>query len=184
MNGTKNNAGPVRLTLILFAFAAITALLLGFVNSSTKDRIAQIADEKTTSAMQQVLQAGSYEKVDYSGSDTRVVGVFKAGDAGYVVQLAVPGSQSILSMVVGVDNSGTVTGVSITKHAETPGLGAIAGENTDKGNAFRAQFAGTAGDLSVDKDGGTIDSLTGATITSRAVTNGVNAAVEAVKSLG
>jgi electron transport complex protein RnfG len=184
MNNTKNNAGLVRLTLILFAFAAVTALLLGFVNSSTKDRIKEIAEEKTTAAMQEVLLADSYEPVAYTGSDPQVIGIYKAGDAGYVVQLSVSGSQAMIGMVVGVDKSGAVTGVSITKHAETPGLGAIAGESTAKGEAFRQQFVGTTGDLSVNKDGGTIDALTGATITSRAVTGGVNAAVEAVKSLG
>jgi electron transport complex protein RnfG len=172
------------LTLILFAFSAVTALLLGLVNGVTKDRIQVIGEENTKIAMQQVLMADSYEELGYTGGDPSVLAVYKAGDAGYVVQLSVSGSQAMISMVVGVDNGGAVTGIGITKHTETPGLGAVAADKTDAGVNFRQQFAGTTGSLSVNKDGGTIDALTGATVTSRAVTNGVNSAVEAVKTLG
>jgi electron transport complex protein RnfG len=184
MTAKKQPSELISLTLILFLFSAVTALLLGLVNSVTEDRIIEINAEKTKSAMQEVLMAENYEKVNYAGEDPTVVGVYKAGDAGFVVELSVSGSQAMVNMVVGVDQSGTVTGVGVTKHTETPGLGAVAADNTDAGKSFREQFAGTVGNLSVNKDGGTIDALTGATITSRAVTNGVNSAVEAVKSLG
>ncbi|MDO4750036.1 MAG: FMN-binding protein, partial [Eubacteriales bacterium] len=66
---------------------------------------------------------------------------------------------------------------------ETPGLGAVAAASTDAGVAFREQFVGTTGNLTVNKDGGTIDAITGSTVTSRAVTNGVNSAVEAAALL-
>jgi electron transport complex protein RnfG len=82
-----------------------------------------------------------------------------------------------------VDQSGTVTGRRHEAHGNA-GTGRRCGGHTDAGKSFREQFAGTVGNLSVNKDGGTIDALTGATITSRAVTNGVNSAVEAVKTLG
>ena len=71
-----------------------------------------------------------------------------------------------------------VTGVSIVDHAETSGLGA----NCVK-ESFRNQFIGATGGLAVNKDGGTIDALTGATITSRAVTRAVNNAVACVQGL-
>lgn len=183
MTAKKQPSELIRLTLILFLFSAVTALCLGLVNEITKDRIVGINAEKTKSSMEEVLMADNYEQMPYAGGDPTVVGVYKAGDAGFVVELAVTGSQAMVNMVVGVDNGGTVTGVGITRHTETPGLGAIAAADTDAGVAFRVQFAGTVGDLSVNKDGGTIDALTGATITSRAVTNGVNSAVRAVKSL-
>jgi len=78
-----------------------------------------------------------------------------------------------------VSSDGTVSGVSIIKMSETSGLGANASKES-----FRAQFVGQSGTLAVSKDGGSIDALTGATITSRAVTSGVNSALEAVKALG
>ena len=63
--------------------------------------------------------------------------------------------------------------------SETSGLG-----DNAKRDTFRDQFIGATDTLAVSKDGGTIDALTGATITSRAVTDGVNIAMEAVKTLG
>ena len=75
-------------------------------------------------------------------------------------------------MVVGVGTDGTVTGVSISSMSETSGLGANASKES-----FRSQFVGKSGVLAVSKDGGEIDALTGATITSRAVTSGVNTAL-------
>ena len=81
-------------------------------------------------------------------------------------------------MVVGVDLNGAVTGISIVKMTETSGLGANA-SNT----SFREQYVGKTGTLAVDKDGGEIVALTGATVTSRAVTNGVNAVLATVAGL-
>ena len=83
-----------------------------------------------------------------------------------------------LDVMVGVGADGTCTGVSIISHAETSGLGANATKED-----FRAQFVGKA-NVAVTKDGGDIAALTGATITSRAVCDGVNAAIEAAASVG
>lgn len=185
MNETKKAPNEiVRLAAILFAFAAVTALLLGLVNGITAPRIAEISAENTRLAMNAVLPYdGDYVPVEYPGDDGTVTGVYQAGDEGYVVQLNVSGSQGMIEMVVGVKTDGTVSGVGITGHAETPGLGAIAAASTDAGVAFREQFVGTTGNLTVNKDGGTIDAITGSTVTSRAVTNGVNSAVEAAALL-
>jgi len=96
------------------------------------------------------------------------------------VEVAPPGSFSgTLTIMVGVANDGTVTGVEITKTAETSGLGANAGKPQ-----FKDQFAGLTGTAAVTKDGGTINAITGATITSRAVCAGVNSAVAAAASVG
>jgi len=175
----------VRLAAILFAFAAVTALCLGLVNAITAPRIAEITAENTRLAMNAVLPYdGDYVEVPYPGDDPNVTGVFEAGEEGHVIQLTVSGSQGMVDMVVGVKADGTVSGIGITGHAETPGLGAVAAATTDAGNAFREQFVGTTGGLTVDKDGGTIDSLTGATVTTRAVTVGVNSAVTAAALMG
>ena len=179
----KSPSETLRLTLILFAFTAITALCLGLVNGITADRIAVLGTERTQAAMEAVLLADSYEPLNYTGGDGSILGVYKAGDQGFVVQLSISGSQAMVDMVVGVDTTGAVTGIMITGHAETPGLGAIAAENTDAGVRFREQFVGVTGSVTVDKDGGTINSLTGATVTSRAITNAVNNAVAAAASV-
>ena len=82
--------------------------------------------------------------------------------------------------MTGVDAEGTVMGVKLTSQNETPGLGAKAAGTDDFGNTWRGQFVGrtAAEDLAVAKDGGDIDAIAGATITSRAVTNSVDMALD------
>ena len=94
------------------------------------------------------------------------------------------GFDNTITMMVGVDTEGKVLGISVISHTETAGLGAVAAAGTPAGEAFRAQFVGTSGSVSVSKDGGTIDAITGATITSRAICAGINAALEVVAQMG
>lgn len=176
---SKKAPGIGQLVLVLFVISAITAFALGLVNYITADKIEAMANQKTEAAMNEVLAADSYEQQNYTGGDETVLGVFKAGDAGYVVQVEPSGFSGGISMVVGVAADGTISGVSITHQTETSGLGTNACKP-----AFRDQYVGGAGPFDVDKDGGTIVALTGATITSRAVTRGVNAAMAAVQNLG
>ena len=82
------------------------------------------------------------------------------------------------------NTAGKVLGISVVNHTETAGLGAEAASQGAAGTAFRSQFTGMSGSVSVTKDGGQVDALTGATITSRAVCAGVNAALNAVAKLG
>ena len=170
----------VRLTVTLFAISAICALLLGLMNMATKDRIDQVAAEKKAAAMAAVLSADSYEPVDYTGTDATIDEMYRAGDAGWVVQVSPGGSFSgDLTIMVGVNRDLTVSGVEIVSSGETSGLGANA-----KKPVFREQFIGLSGTVAVTKDGGVIDALTGATITSRAVSAGVTSALAAAAALG
>lgn len=173
----------VKLAIILFAISAVVALLLGLVNMVTEDRIAFLEKEKQDRAMQEVLPASSYDELTYTGDNANVLNVFKAGDKGYVVKVVESGSQGNVEMIVGLDTSYTVTGVSIVKHSETSGLGAVAASTGADGQNFRAQFVGLT-KADVTKDGGTVEAITGATITSRAVCRGVNDAIAAAKSVG
>ena len=177
---TKKEPGIAQLVIILFAIAAITALLLGLVNMVTAPVIAENARIKNEKAMAAVLPAEAYNPVEYTGSDANILAVYEAAGAGYVVQVECPGSfGGGLQAMVGVAADGTVTGVEIVKTAETSGLGANAGKD-----AFKGQFAGLDVTAGVTKDGGTIVPITGATITSRAVCAGVNSAVAAAASMG
>ena len=173
----------VKLALILFAVSAIVALCLGLVNGVTADRIAAIAAEKLAVAMSEVLPADEYTDVAYTGDDQTIDFIKKAGDKGYVVQCTVSGSQGSITMLTGVASDGTITGISVLKHSETPGLGAIAGAASNVGIEWRAQFQGVPS-AAVTKDGGQIEAISGATITSRAVCNGATAAQNAVKTVG
>lgn len=166
-----------RLTLTLFLITTIVAGLLGLVNYVTADTIAEQIAQKAENAMRQVLEADSYEPLDVP-EDSAVTAAYRAGDRGYVVRVAPNGFGGAIDMMVGVDVSGAVTGVAIVSQSETASLGA----NCTRED-FRAQFTGKTGTLSVSKDGGEIEALTGATVTSRAVTEGVNTALEFVQEV-
>ena len=174
----KKEPGPVQLVVTLFAISAICAVLLGLVNSITAGPIKVSTEAKTQAAMEAVLPADSYTEVEYTGGDPLVSKVYQAGDAGYVVQVAPSGFGGVLDVMVGVNTDGTCSGVSIISHSETSGLGANATKED-----FRSQFEGKS-NVAVTKDGGDIAALTGATITSRAVCDGVNAAIAAAASVG
>jgi electron transport complex protein RnfG len=107
-----------------------------------------------------------------------------ASDSGYAVQVTPGGFDNTITMMVGVDKSGNVLGIDVISHTETAGLGAVSDADTPAGIAFREQFKGASGSVSVTKDGGQMDAITGATITSRAVCAGVNAALECVAQMG
>ena len=169
----STGAYVLRLTLI----TTIVAGLLGLVNYVTADTIAEQIAQKAENAMRQVLEADSYEPLDVP-EESAVTAAYRAGDRGYVVRVAPNGFGGAIDMMVGVDVSGAVTGVAIVSQSETASLGA----NCTRED-FRAQFTGKTGTLSVSKDGGEIEALTGATVTSRAVTEGVNTALEFVQEV-
>lgn len=170
-----------RLGVVLLVMAAAVALVLGLVNLLTAGRIADIQAETMNAAMQEVLPAAGYTAVaDVSGSEA-VDAIYQA-DNGWVVQCTVSGSQGTITLMVGVDKAYTCTGISITDHSETAGLGAIAGQAGEKGEAFRSQFIGQSGTVAVTKNGGSIDAIAGATITSSAVCSAVTIALAACQA--
>ena len=175
----------LKLTVILFIVCAIVAGVLGVVNEFTKDRIAEQNRLKTEKAYAAVLVADSYEAVDFDAAAWPTIdSISKAGDAGHVVETTFSGAQGSITMAVGVDTELKVTGISIIKHAETAGLGAVAASTNEKGVAFRSQFVGEDKNVAITKAGGNINAITGATITSRAVAQAAANAVCAVEALG
>jgi electron transport complex protein RnfG len=180
--------------LILFAFTVVLGLLLGIVYGITKGPIDQVNYEKTQSAYRQVFaDADSFEEVtDFDeeaaqtilsdgGYSDEIEAVNAALDAsgnvmGYVLTVtAKDGSQGSITFSVGIQNDGTVNGYSITDISETPGLGMKAQEE-----AFYGQFE----DKNVDtftvvkttpSSDDEIEAISGSTITSKAMANGVNA---------
>ena len=179
--------------LILFAFTLVLGLVLGLVYEITKGPIAQVNYEKTQNAYKQVFaDAASFEEYAFdeaqaesimseNGYADEINAVNTALDAsgnvlGYVITVtAKDASQSTITFSVGIQADGTVNGYSITSIAETPGLGAKAVEP-----AFYEQFENKKVDsFTIVKSAPTadndIESISGSTITSKAMANGVNA---------
>lgn len=111
----------------------------------------------------------SFEIEPYSGEDSNIRTVYK-GETGFVIHTVTAGYAGDLAMLIGVSKDGKVTGLTVRDLSETLGLGATAMTDWE----FLAQFLNTNGDAAV---GETIDALTGATVTSKAVARSVNSAV-------
>ena len=171
----------LRLSLTLLIIAGVMAAALAAVNSITAPAIEKLTYEKTQAAVSAVLEGGG-DAVEFPAAD-KVSKVYQ-GANGYAVEVTPSGFDNTITMMVGVDNEGNVTGISIIDHSETAGLGAVAAAATSAGEAFRAQFVGLNGTVGVTKDGGQVEAITSATITSRAVCDGVNAALAVVAAMG
>ena len=173
----------LRLAGTLLLICAVTAGLLAGVNAITAPVIEELNAAKTQEAIMAVLPGGfDTEITDYADA-TGIVSKVYQGEGGYAVEVGPGGFDNTITMMVGIDNEGKVLGISVVSHTETAGLGAVAADGTPKGIAFRDQFVGADSAVSVTKDGGTMDAITGATITSRAICVGVNAALDCVAGL-
>lgn len=191
----------LRLSLTLLTITAVMAVALAGVNKLTAGKIADITKEKTDTAIANVLPNVRYiEDVTEGFKSSRSLEVpelirkiyfgfnkpqtcliepgMTRGFAGCAIEVGPSGFDGEISLMVGISNEGKVTGISIISHTETAGLGAVAAAENDKGQVFRDQFVGMSGHLAITKDGGDVDAITGATVTSRAITEGVNQALE------
>lgn len=159
---------------ILFAITLIMGALLGFVNHITAPKIAQLAEQTRLQSVQTVLggEIVGEEITHNPRGETTVTEIseFKSENGSvYAVTAAPKGYGGEISMMVGIDGDGAVTGVSIMDMSETAGLGAKA-----KDEAFLSQFVGKNPE---------IKAITGATITSTAVKKGVNDALSQVEMI-
>ena len=173
----------LRLTLTLLLITSVVAAALAAVNSVTAPIIAKLKAEKLQLAIEEVLPGGG-ESVDFTDNTGWVSNVYKS-DSGYAVEVTpTTGFNGAITMMVGIDTQGNILGISVVSQTETAGLGAVCAAKTEAGQSFRGDFAGLSGEVAVDKDGGEVDSITGATITSRAICDGVNAALDCVANMG
>ena len=184
MKTESNVMYVLRLALTLLIITSVVAAALAGVNSITKPVIDGLTAEKTQQAIEAVLPGGYDSVVTDFADATGLVSKVYAGANGYAFEVTPGGFDNTITMMVGVDAEGKVLGIDIISHTETAVLGAVADAETPAGVSFREQFVGTSGSVAVSKDGGAMDAITGATITSRAICEGVNAALACAAALG
>ncbi len=183
--------------LMLMLVAVIAAVALGYVNSITSPIIAEQKEQAKLDAMIDVagsLATGDllFDSLSVSGlanpyaSVDETLGVVSVTDSagtelGYLFVAYGKGYSSTVQTMVAVNTAGTVTGNTVLYQQETPGLGA----NVSNPDKFLYQFDGlNASALLLSKDGGDLDSITGSTITSRAVTESVRDGLDALSEAG
>lgn len=158
----------VKLTLIAAVAAAVLTATYG-VTQEQLDKLAEAAGgpDKQLLKMGIVPDATKFK----SAGGELCYEAYNGGDLiGYGAMTEVQGMQDMLTLAVGVDTDFVVTGVVVVSQKETPGIG----DKIQKDEAFTAQFAGVGPDgLALSSDGGKIDAISGATVSSGYVTAGV-----------
>ena len=190
----------LRLAGTLTAIAVVVAGLLGLVNNVTEDKSDEANRVKTENAMMEVVEISNPSFSDAlavseemaaaaQAFGAKVVELYQVTDgdaaAGYAVKVSASGSQGTIVMMVGVNVDGAVTGISVINHSETSNIGTkvTGNELLDSGIGVLDQFKGLTmpeGGLVV---GGDVDAITGATVTTKGVTKGVNGALAAVAAM-
>lgn len=168
-------------TIALFAICLVATTLLGVTNFVTAPKIAESASQAEVETRKKVLE--SADKFEESKDGKYVKGLDKDGKAvGYVFTTEAKGYGGAIKVMTGVDKEGKVAGVQILELAETPGLGMNATAKPD----FLPQFIGKVKGIGVAKSNpgeNDIQALTSATITSTAVTNAVNEALDSFETI-
>jgi electron transport complex protein RnfG len=183
--------------LILALFAVVTTGLISLTYFSTKDQISAQQQKKLLGILNAVVDKNSYTNdiqldcalvtsAEYLGSAQQAQHIYRARNGEQPVAVAIEtiapdGYNGKIQLVVGVVGEGTVSGVRVLEHKETPGLGdKIDLRISDWILSFNNLAVGSENTRiwAVKKDGGQFDQFTGATITPRAVVNAVKRSVE------
>lgn len=173
-------------------FPIATVLICSVMLLLITTGLSSIATERAAQSRLEMLStllpgSDGFSEETYTGEDANIRSVYKA-ENGYVIETCTYGYASDVTMLIGVANSGKVTGLMVLEAHETPGLGNNALSDTD----FLAQFLNKTGEFSVSNgsadafSGATgtvdaenaleVDAITGATVTSKAIARSVTSA--------
>lgn len=183
----------LNMTAVLFGITLVASAGVGVVNMITAEPIAQAKQAATKAALTEVLppfDGTTSEELTIDEMPITVYTATKGGAvAGYAVQtMTKQGFSGVVRLMVGFTPEGEVVNVNVLEQSETPGLGT---KMADEGNPLLMSVKGQKleekklvdGKLAVRKDGGDVDALTAATISSRAYVDAINRAWMAYKSV-
>ena len=177
INFFKRNTDVFRPIIVLTAICLVVAVLLSLTNLITKEKIANMEAATSKQAMAQLITAQSYEQINANGNNELYIAKNGEEINGYIVKTAARGYGGDIKIMTAISTDKKVLGTKILSAAdETPGLG----QNVTK-EGFYSQFIGKTENIALVKNGADadkneIDAVTGATISSRAVTSAVNEA--------
>ena len=179
----KSNLDIIRPTAVLALICIVVTLALSSANFLTENKIKALAQENQNKAMSKLIKADSYnEQTDEIDGEeiTYTTAENSDGIIGYIFTVDVNGYGGALSVMTAINTDGTVAAIEILDASnETPGLG----QNVTKQD-FYTQYSGVKSGVEVVKDGtgsadnNTVNAVTGATISSKAVTKSVNTALD------
>lgn len=184
----------IKLGLILLVFTAIAAGILGLLNQQTVDVIAEVKVQESNQARQEVLpegeefeefEDGEFKEVTKQSKSVKEIykGLNDGELVGYTIQTEMSGYSGPIVVMVGVDTEGVISGMKVVSNTETPGLGANASSDEYQGQ-YKEKSANN--DIELVKNNPTddqVEALTGATITSKAITDSVNEAIQTYSNI-
>lgn len=180
----------IKMVVVLTVISLLSGGLLAALRDGTKERIeSQELEFVKGPAIRSIFEgvtndpvASRFQIKEGETLRTFFVGVIDGVPRGVAMESSGKGYGGTVGLMVGIDvKDNKLLGVGVTTHSETPGLGARA--KTDA--AFANQFKGAAiaGPVKVTQDGGSVNAISGATITSRAVAGGVTDALALFEKL-
>jgi electron transport complex protein RnfG len=180
----------IKMVVVLTLLSSVSGGLLAAVRSGTKDRIEnQQLEFVKGPAVRQILNGASNDPIvdrfkiaDNGIERTFFTGVYNGKANSVAFESSGKGYGGTVSLIIGINtDNDKIIGVGVTTHSETPGMGAKAKDDPK----FAAQFKGIGIEkpVKVAKDGGKINAISGATITSRAVCSGTTDAMDIYKRL-
>lgn len=170
----------LKLSLILLIFCAVASGILAYVNTLTAPVISQRKAREAVETREALIPGASFTEAQTATGETYFVASNPETQEilGYTFVAAETGYSSTVQTMVGVDKDFKVLAIKVIDQAETPGLGANC-----TNDSFTAQFSGMSLEqLAVDKDGGQVVSLSGATITSRCIANSIRNRIQLVQA--
>ncbi|HPI25182.1 MAG: RnfABCDGE type electron transport complex subunit G [Candidatus Cloacimonetes bacterium] len=171
----------LKLGSILLIFCVVATGILAYLNTLTQPVIAERKANEAVETRKELIPGASFREESTATGEVYYVATAEADSSqvlGYTFVSSETGYSSTVQTMVGVDKDFKVLAIKVISQSETPGLGANCTQPS-----FVDQFKNLIlADLKVDKDGGKVKSLSGATITSRAVTNSIASSIAAIQA--
>ena len=190
--------GAITLTALIFELINMQNRFIAPIedvkkaNEEAKNRIEEIDRENCRAAIAEALQitdppikeVESTEEQEKTAEkfDAKLLQIYKVLDGSeqrYALKVSSSGSQGTIVMMVGFDKDGRISGVSVVSHSETSGIGTkvVGNESTVSGEGALDQYRGKSAEDYPLEIGKGIDAVSGATVTGKGITKGVNAAI-------
>ena len=174
----KNTVVPV---ITLTVICCVITALLALTHAVTAEPTAKNNEIKADKMRREIFT----DATEFSQQDDYYTAFDGDKTLGYIFETSAKGYGGDISVMTGIDTDGAVVGVQILTHSETPGLGANCTQDSFKDQFIQPYFDGNYNVIKGESESinGNIDAITGATISSKAVTSAVNKALESYEDI-
>ena len=189
----------LKLSITLLGICLVVSLLLGLVNGITADKIAALQEQAKQESLQAVFPDATFNEIEIGEAQAaaaeeygvELMYIYEVADgSGYAIEVGPSGFSGTIDMVAGINSAGTVACISVISNTETAGIGTnVCSDKPNKnGVGVLSQFVGMSATadnpFTVNSGSNRVDAISGATVSTKAITSGVNAASVIFGTLG